>query len=142
MNYLLTLLNRLNELGNWVRSSSGDTATVLLVLGHPDVTLVTPGGVPGVLDDPVVAGWVVLVTDGENTMVESGGGAESVVVDTLLVESEGEEVSVDGDRDWADSGDGGLEVGIAALGDIVALGEGGGSGHIRLARSILGPEKR
>ena len=62
------------------------------------------------------------------------------MVDTVLVESEGEEVSVDGDRDWADSGDGGFEVGFAALGDIVALGEGGGGGHAGLAGSILGPE--
>jgi len=62
------------------------------------------------------------------------------VVDTLLVKSEGEKMSVDGDRDWTDSGDGGFEVGFAALRDIVALRKSGGGCHAGLARAILGPE--
>ena len=71
-------------------------------------------------------------------MVKSSGGAESVVVDTLLVESEGEKVSIDGDGDWANGGNSGLEVGLRALWDIVALGKSGSSGHARFAGTVLG----
>ena len=74
-------------------------------------------------------------------MVKSGRRAESVVVDTVLVESEGHKVSIDGDGDWADSGDGGLEVSFAALGNIVALGDSSGGGHVGLAVAILSPKQ-
>ena len=65
-----------------------DTASTGIVASNSelDVTLITPGGVPGVLDEPVVeaGGGIVTVADGEDGVVE-GGTAFSAVEDTGAV---------------------------------------------------------
>ena len=55
-----------------------DAADTLAAVGHADldVALVTPGGVPGVLDEPVVGTVLGTVADCEDSMVK--GGAASV----------------------------------------------------------------
>ena len=49
--------------------TAGTGVTVLLEL---DVALVTPGSVPGVLDEPVVHAILVAVADDEHSVVEVG----------------------------------------------------------------------
>merc|ERR1711881_16876 len=58
------LLLKVTYLCSRVGSGRGNTAVVVAVLGHPDVTLLSPDGVPGVLHDPVVArgGSIIIIT--------------------------------------------------------------------------------
>jgi len=79
-----------------------------------DVTLVTPGGAPRVLN--LVEGGSVLntVTDGEDTVIKLGAAASGSLEDTALVALEGTLVSLDGDGDGS-LGDGSLE-GLGAVG--------------------------
>lgn len=80
---LLNALQTQDHLDGGVAGLSGDTAVVVLAAGHPDVTGLTPGGAPGVLDDPVLlVGPIAAVTDGQDTVVEGFGGALRLVVDT------------------------------------------------------------
>merc|ERR1711881_480091 len=67
------LLLKVTYLCSRVGSGRGNTAVVVAVLGHPDVTLLSPDGVPGVLHDPVVARgagiiiitpWVLIIITG------------------------------------------------------------------------------
>jgi len=74
-------------------SSVGDTDS--------DVTLFSPSGGPGVLDDVVFTlGRVNTITDSEDTMIEgstAGGGGN----DTTSVLMEDWLVGLDGNRDWS-----------------------------------------
>eukprot|EP00047_Mylnosiga_fluctuans_P019228 m.80305 g.80305 ORF g.80305 m.80305 type:complete len:437 (-) comp8035_c0_seq3:36-1346(-) len=108
--------------GRGVRGHHVDTADArgTLVLGHEDVTLQTPGGAPGVLDDPVVLAGGGAVADSEDTMVQLG--AASRLEDTGLVELEGGLVSLDGDGDGL-LGDGSNELSLLVLGDIGVGGD-------------------
>ena len=66
-----------------VAGLGGDTTVVVLVAGHLDETLFTPGSAPGVLDDPVVLVQPLAAeADGQDTVVEAFGGALRLVVDT------------------------------------------------------------
>ena len=66
-----------------VAGRGGDTAVVLLVTGHLDVTLVTPGLAPAVLHEPVVLAVIGrAVANDEDTVVEFSGGAFRLIVDT------------------------------------------------------------
>merc|ERR1711881_828497 len=58
------LLLKVTYLCSRVGSGRGNTAVVVAVLGHPDVTLLSPDGVPGVIHDPVVArgGSIIIIT--------------------------------------------------------------------------------
>ena len=66
----------------------GNTAVILSVSGHLDVSLATPAGSPAVLDEEVVGAVVGAVADGGDTVVQELGGAVWLVVDTILVELE------------------------------------------------------
>ena len=84
-----------------------------------NVALVTPGDVPGVLDEPVVLAALGTVTDSEDGMIErrtAGGGVE----DTGLVSLEDSVVSLEEDRDGLD-GEGGLELGDVVGSDVAVL---------------------
>ena len=61
----------------WVDLDTADTIGV--IHAELDVTLVPPGGVPGVLDEPVVDTILSTVTDDKDGVVEVGsalGGGE------------------------------------------------------------------
>ena len=62
-----------------------------------DVALITPGGVPGVFDDPVILVILIAVADGEDGMVE-GVAAIAVVEDTSHVALEWYTACINGDR--------------------------------------------
>lgn len=109
---------------SWADSSHLDTADTwaITVVGNLEVSLVTPGGGPGVLDEVVVLSrGISSVSDGEDTVVELGsalGGVE----DTGLVGLEDSLVSLDGDGGGAGF-DGGHEGLLGVGGD---LDESGG----------------
>lgn len=68
-------------LHDWVAGLSGDSTVVVVVLGHPDVALLAPGGSPGVLDDPVLSvpgehSALLTVADHQHSVVQTCGGAE------------------------------------------------------------------
>ena len=85
----------------------GDTAHVGLT--DLNITGLTPGGAPRVLDEEVVFTILSTIADGEDTVVELGtaGGASD---DTTGVALEGHSVSLDGDGDGL-LGNGGLQSG-------------------------------
>merc|ERR1719384_1273677 len=98
-----------------------------------DVALVTPGGVPGVLNEPVVVAILSAVADGEHGVVEVGA-ALGAGEDTGLVGLEDELVGLDGDGEWLDV-EGGHHLGWAAWGDVNVFGDSdrGGRGLVILA---------
>mmetsp|Transcript_6621 Transcript_6621/g.9000 ORF Transcript_6621/g.9000 Transcript_6621/m.9000 type:complete len:322 (+) Transcript_6621:157-1122(+) len=101
-----------------------------------DVALVTPGGVPGVLDEPVVLAVLGAVADGEDGVIELGaalGGVE----DTGLVGLEDHLVSLNGDSEGLLL-EGGLHLsgGLGEDGEVVGDGHGGGAAGIVLAGAL------
>jgi len=74
-----------------------DTADTLAVGdGELDVALVTPSGVPGVLDHPVVeASSGVVAPSGDEHGVVQGGATPGVIKDTGGVELEDKSVGLD-----------------------------------------------
>mmetsp|Transcript_228 Transcript_228/g.341 ORF Transcript_228/g.341 Transcript_228/m.341 type:complete len:336 (+) Transcript_228:102-1109(+) len=98
-----------------------------------DVALVTPGGVPGVLDEPVVLAVLGAVADGEDGVIELGaalGGVE----DTGPVGLEDHLVGLDEDGKGL-LGESGLHLGGVAGGNGTVRGDrdGGGGGSVVLA---------
>ena len=90
---------------------SKDTADV--VGSDLDVSLVTPGWSPGVLDEEVVLSRLGSVSDSEDSVIELGsaGGASD---DTGGVGLEDSLVSLDGNGDWS-LGESGLKVGTSGV---------------------------
>jgi len=95
----------------WVGRLVGNTA---LGEGHLDVTLVTPAGTPGVLDENVVSSLFGTVANSEDTVVKSGSA--SGFDDTTGVHLEGRLIGFNGNGDWS-LGNGSLELG-SRWGDI------------------------
>jgi len=104
-----------------VRGGQGDTALVL-VADHADVTSLTPGSTPGVLDNPVVLSSGGAITNGEHTVVQVG--AAGAREHTRAVELEANLVGLDGDGDRANSSDGVQEGGLIARGDVLVARDG------------------
>ena len=88
-----------------------------------DVTLVTPDGVPRVLDEPVVktGSLIGAVTDDKDAVIKVGA-AGSGVEDTAGVGLEDTFVGLDGDGDWLLS-DGGHQLRDAVRCDISLSGD-------------------
>ena len=65
---------------SWADSSHLDTADTgaITVVGNLDVSVVTPGGVPGVLDEVVVLAVLGSVSDSKDTMVKLGSASFGV----------------------------------------------------------------
>jgi len=122
-------------LDNGVRRIGRDTAHVDITL-HSDVSLLSPGGSPGVLDLPVVGGTISAITNNQNTVVE-GSAAGGRGQNTSGVELEDGLVGLDGDGDGSDVG-GGEESGLIAGRDINILGDGDTGLGDGLAGSIGG----
>jgi len=108
-----------------------DTALVAAT-DHADVTLLTPRGTPGVLDNPVVLASIGTITNGEDTVVEVG--AAGAVKDTRGVELEALLVGLNGNGDGlcANSGE---ESRLAVGLDVLVAGEGD-NGRASLASAI------
>ena len=86
-----------------------DTASTLAVDDlELDVTLITPGRAPRVLNLVVRSAILNAVTDCEDTVIKLGAAASGSLEDTALVALEGTLVSLDGDGDGS-LGDGSLE---------------------------------
>ena len=116
-----------------------DTAgTIRVVHAELDVTLVPPGGVPRVLDEPVVLSILGTIADGEDGVIEVGsalGGGE----DTGLVGLEDELVGLDGDGERL-LVEGSLHLGLVGWGDIDIAGDlnsGGGEGIGEAASGVI-----
>jgi len=91
------------------------------MLGHQNVSGLTPAGAPGVLDDPVVLAAGSAITNGENSVVELG--AASILEHTRLVELKLGLVSLNGDADGL-LGDSGNQLSLVVLGNIGIRGNG------------------
>ena len=106
------------SVGGWVgwgsRLDTADTGTVLD--SDLDVSVVSPGWAPGVLDKVVGSSVLDSVSDGEDTVVE-GSSAGSASEDTGGVHLEGSFVGLDGNGNWL-LGEGGLELLWGVLGDV------------------------
>ena len=108
---------------------TADTGTITSD-GELDVALVTPVGVPGVSDEPVLeaGGVIVTISDGGDGVIE-GGTASRCVEDTTAVSLPGGSVGLneDGKRLLVESGlHLGDAVGLDGV-DLVDLGGGSGS---------------
>jgi len=121
---------------------AGEDAALAFLLGgatsdESDVTLLTPGLAPGVLDLVEVDTVVSAVADSQHTVVQRGTASSSE--DTRLVQLEGGLVSLDGDGDRANV-QGGHHGGVGVLGDINIRGDGraGHLGASGLAGLVLG----
>jgi len=113
---------------------------VVEVSGHLDVPLDTPVSSPRVLDEPISTSAVNSPSDGEDSVVEGGGRASWLVVDSTGVQLEGVLRSIDGNRDGSEGNLGkeialtsGLDVGEAlesgtAVGSVVVAGGSIGGG--------------
>ena len=107
--------------------------------GELDVTSVTPGGVPGVLDEPVVEARVGIVAeaDGEDGVVE-GSATLGRVEDTGFVGLEDSLVGLDGDSEGL-LGESGLHLARAVRGhgQVVRHGDSGGAALSISAAGLL-----
>ena len=115
--------------GDGVDGIVGDQALILAVL-DADVTFLTPGGTPGVLDDPVLGGEVEVHTDEEDTVVDLGGDAVGHDTTGVCLPRGG----IDGDGDGADLSEGGGDGGFGVVDGLV----GGDLGDLGLAGVLAG----
>ena len=115
------------SVGGWVGWGSGlDTADTSTIFDSDlDVSCVSPGCAPRVLDEVVLGTVLDTVSDGEDTVVKVGSALGSGD-DTGVVHLEDELVGLDGDGDWL-LVEGGLELLWGVDGDISVGGnlEGG-----------------
>ena len=125
---------RLPRLDDRVGGLRGDTALVSVVAAHLDVAALTPAGAPRVLDEPVVLSVLGGIADGQDGMVQAGGGAVRLIVHTARVQLERHLGGVDQNSDGSDGGDG-IQQGALALGRHVHVA--GESGH-RVQRGLAG----
>ena len=111
--------------GLWVNLDTANTIGV--IHAELDVTLVTPGGVPGVLDEPVVLSILGTIADSEDGVIEGGsafGGGE----DTGRVGLEDHLVGLDGDGKRL-LVEGSLHLGLVGWGDVDKAGDLNRSGR-------------
>lgn len=85
------------DLKYWVDSPQCNTALVVLVAGHFNVSFVSPAGTPGVLNQPVIGTVLITVTYHEDPVVDLPG-ASRVVVYAASVELVA--VGVEGYGNW------------------------------------------
>ena len=109
---------------------TADTGTITIV-GDLDVSLVTPGCTPRVLDKVVGLSVLSSVSDSEDTVIK-GGSALRGVEDATGVALEGNLVGLDGNRCWG-SLDGSHQSRAGALSDHLVTKI---SGHTRVVASV------
>ena len=109
--------------GLWVNLDTADTIGV--IHAELDVTLVTPGGVPGVLDEPVVLSILGTIADSEDGVIEVGSASRGGE-DTGRVGLEDHLVGLDGDGKRL-LVEGSLHLGLVGWGDVDKAGDLNGS---------------
>ena len=93
----MTKLRGERSVGRWLVGVDLDSAgAIRAVSSELDVALVTPGGVPGVLNEPVVLAVLGAVSNGEHGVIEVGS-ALGAGEDTGVVGLEDHLVGLDGD---------------------------------------------
>lgn len=108
-----------SKLNQRVTGGGGDAAVIVSVASHLDVALVSPGGTPRVLHQPIVL--TVLIgteTHGQHSMVQLLGAAVLVKVDALRIELERFLGCVNGHRHGAHGGQRLCQLGLIALRNI------------------------
>jgi len=122
-----------------VRRLGGDTAVVVSVPCHLDVSTGSPSCSPRVLHQVVVAASLRSVSDSKDGVVHSAGRTSSGVVDSGSVASEGSWRSIDGDGHWSHSCKGVGQVVLASwLGIMEAVDSGNDLSFVELAVSLSG----
>ena len=69
-------------LNQGIAGLGGNSALILTVAAHLDVSVKSPGWTPRVLDKPVVLTAFATVADGQNTVIQFFATASSFIVDT------------------------------------------------------------
>jgi len=114
-----------------------DTAVVVPVPAHQDVTAHAPRGTPGVLDDPVSLAASLAVADREHTVIQLSGRAGGLIVDTARIHLEGGVGCIDGNAGGA-LRNLGLQIRLAAGGNVdISCQSGSAVGGIVLAGTVL-----
>lgn len=130
----VSLSQRACDLQVRIRSSIKDTAQVGIRALDADVSTLTPGVTPRVLDLPVVNTVVSTVTDQQDTVVKVLAALAGE--DTRLVQLEGGLVGLDGDRDGLLSN--GRHQSVDAVRSDVGVGLGGGTSDVGVTSLLAG----
>jgi len=146
INYLMFAVEEFLGLAANFGSTSGiasnhvDTAftrsgLAAVVTEEPDVTRLTPGSTPRVLDDPVALASFSTITSGQDTVVQIS--TASIRDDTARVELPVQTRGIDGNRDGLLSN--GLNQGVGVVGRDISVGLDGDGRFARrgFARTIL-----
>jgi len=121
----------------WESGHGGNSALVVEVSGHFDVSVHSPVSSPRVLNQPEGGSRVNTPSNGEDSVIKLRSAASWLVVDSRAVELEGVLRSIDGNRGWS-SGDLNLEIVLITRVDIdEALKGGTRVGSAVAASSIL-----
>lgn len=123
------------RVGRLELETAGTSIGAGVISGESEVTLLTPAGAPGVLNEPVVLTVVSAVANKEDTVVKRGttGEESRALHDTTVVELEANTGGIDGDGDGTLSG--GSLKSRSTLGSDISVGaDGNGStGNVALA---------
>jgi len=107
---------------------SGNSALVVLVPGHLDISLLSPGCSPGVLDEPIVSSTVSSVSNGEDTVVKHGRRAGRFIINTRFVELEAVLGSINANGDGPNGGNSLQEGALITNGNRNVSSAGGSNG--------------
>eukprot|EP00128_Syssomonas_multiformis_P016500 Colp12_sorted_trinity150504_noHs@2814 len=104
-----------------------DTAALLLRGGavETDVALLTPGGRPGVADEPVALAILLAIANQNNSVVKVRGSLVAAVEDTRLIRVPC--TGIDGNGDGTNGGNGLHKSDVIVAGKLNIAGDGGGS---------------
>jgi len=86
---------------NRERGNCCNTAVVVSVTGHHEVTGITPASSPAVFDNVIIFTTISTISNGQDTMVKLSRGAGGFVVDSRGIHLERAVGSINGNRDWA-----------------------------------------
>merc|ERR1712142_942390 len=129
-----TLKNRTrsyNHLGgNSVCRSSSNTAHVVVVSVHQNVTVVTPASTPTVLDGPVRSTAVGAIADTSDGVVQSAAAASVRSVNATRVELEANSAGIDGNTNDTLFSNGGLQIRFRVLLGGTAIVDGTSAGAL------------
>ena len=59
-----------NFLNQWVAGRASNSTLIFAVTGHLDVSAISPGCSPRVLDDPIITFLVGTIANSQNTMIQ------------------------------------------------------------------------
>jgi len=121
----------------WESGHGGNSALVVEVSGHLNVSVHSPISSPRVLDEPEGGSAVNTPSNGEDSVVELRSRACWLVVDSRAVELEGVLRSIDGNGGWS-SANLDLEVALRSRVNVNEALKGGTTvGRVVVASSVL-----